>query len=192
MTRLILASSSPRRREVLRNAGFTFEVVPAEVDETYAGNENPAAFAERLAREKAEAVARRFQPLDDVVVLGADTVVVVERTLLGKPGSAQEARAMLRKLSGGAHEVITGVALAAPGSARPAGAHEVTRVFFRPLTSEEIDAYVASGEPLDKAGAYAVQGQASRFVTRVEGCFFNVVGLPVALVDRLLREWEAG
>jgi len=110
--------------------------------------------------------------------------------VLGKPASADDARAMLRKLSGIIHRVITGVALAAPGTSRRAGGHEVTRVYFRPLTEEEIAAYVATGEPLDKAGAYAAQGQASRFVTRVEGCYFNVVGLPVALVDRLLREWE--
>jgi len=190
MKRLILASASPRRRELLANAGFAFEVAPAEVDESYTAGEDPAAFAERLALHKAEAVARRFSPPEDVVVLGADTVVVADGEVLGKPASADDARAMLRKLSGIIHRVITGVALAAPGTSRRAGGHEVTRVYFRPLTEEEIAAYVATGEPLDKAGAYAAQGQASRFVTRVEGCYFNVVGLPVALVDRLLREWE--
>ena len=190
MKRLILASASPRRRELLRQAGFTFEVVAPEVDETYPGGEDPAAFAERLALAKAAQIAQRFTAKDDVVVLGADTVVVADGEVLGKPVSADDARAMLRKLSGIAHRVITGVALAAPGAARRAVGHEVTRVFFRPLTEEEITAYVATGEPLDKAGAYAAQGQASRFVTRVEGCYFNVVGLPVALVDRLLREWE--
>jgi len=190
MKRLILASASPRRRELLRQAGFAFEVAPAEVDETYPGGEEPAAFAERLALEKADQVARRFTAKDDVVVLGADTVVVADRELLGKPASADDARAMLRKLSGIAHRVITGVALAAPGAGCRAVGHEVTRVFFRPLTDEEITAYVATGEPLDKAGAYAAQGRAARFVTRVEGCYFNVVGLPVALVDRLLREWN--
>ena len=190
MKRLILASSSPRRRELLRNAGFGFEVVPSSVDETGAEQDSPAAFAERLARRKADEVASRFAAQDGVVVLGADTVVVVDGAVLGKPGSAEEAVAMLGRLSGREHEVITGVALAAPGTARRAVAHEVTRVFFRPLTRQEIEAYVASGEPMDKAGAYGVQGQASRFVTRVEGCYFNVMGLPVALVDRLLREWD--
>ncbi len=192
MKRLILASASPRRRELLRQAGFTFEVAPAAVDETYPGGEDPAAFAERLALEKAAQIALRFTAKDDVVVLGADTVVVADGEVLGKPASADDARAMLRKLSGTAHRVITGVALAAPGAARRAVGHEVTRVFFRPLTEEEISAYVATGEPLDKAGAYAAQGRAARFVTRVEGCYFNVVGLPVALVDRLLKEWERG
>ena len=190
MKRLILASASPRRRELLRQAGFTFEVVAPEVDETYPGGEDPAAFAERLALAKAAQIAQRFAAKDDVVVLGADTVVVADGEVLGKPVSADDARAMLRKLSGIAHRVITGVALAAPGAARRAVGHEVTRVFFRPLTEEEITAYVATGEPLDKAGAYAAQGRAARFVTRVEGCYFNVVGLPVALVDRLLRDWN--
>ena len=190
MKRLILASASPRRRELLANAGFAFEVAPAEVDESYTAGEDPAAFVERLALAKAAQVAQRFAAKDDVVVLGADTVVVADGEVLGKPASADDARAMLRKLSGIIHRVITGVALAAPGTSRRAGGHEVTRVYFRPLTEEEIAAYVATGEPLDKAGAYAAQGQASRFVTRVEGCYFNVVGLPVALVDRLLREWE--
>ncbi|OFV83893.1 MAG: septum formation protein Maf [Acidobacteria bacterium RIFCSPHIGHO2_01_FULL_67_28] len=190
MKRLILASASPRRRELLRQAGFTFEVVAPEVDETYPGGEDPAAFAERLALAKAAQIAQRFTAKDDVVVLGADTVVVADGEVLGKPVSADDARAMLRKLSGIAHRVITGVALAAPGAARRAVGHEVTRVFFRPLTEEEITAYVATGEPLDKAGAYAAQGRAARFVTRVEGCYFNVVGLPVALVDRLLRDWN--
>ena len=190
MKRLILASASPRRRELLRQAGFTFEVVAPEVDETYPGGEDPAAFAERLALAKAAQIAQRFAAKDDVVVLGADTVVVADGEVLGKPVSADDARAMLRKLSGIAHRVITGVALAAPGTDRRAVGHEVTRVFFRPLTEEEITAYVATGEPLDKAGAYAAQGRAARFVTRVEGCYFNVVGLPVALVDRLLRDWN--
>lgn len=190
MRRLILASSSPRRCELLRNAGYGFEVVPSRVEEAYSGDEPPATFAERMARQKAEEVAGRFPAGDDLVVLGADTVVVADAGVLGKPGSAGEARAMLAKLSGRPHEVVTGVALADPQQARCAVAHEVTRVIFRPLTAKEIDAYVASGEPLDKAGAYAVQGRASRFVTRIEGCYFNVVGLPVALVDRLLREWE--
>ena len=186
--RLILASGSPRRRELLRNAGFTFEVIPPEVAEDNPGNEAPAKLVERLALEKAEAVAGRFNRQDNVVVLGADTVVVVDSTLLGKPASPAEARQMLQRLSDRTHEVITGVALVEPETARRTVAHETTRVFFRPLEPQEMEDYVATGEPLDKAGAYAIQGGASRFVTRVEGCYFNVMGLPVALVDRLLRE----
>ena len=189
--RLILASGSPRRRELLRNAGFTFEVIPPEVAEDNPDNEAPAMLVERLALDKAEAVAGRFHRQDNVVVLGADTVVVVDSTLLGKPASPAEARQMLQRLSGRTHEVITGVALVEPETARRTVAHETTRVFFRPLEPQEMEDYVATGEPLDKAGAYAIQGGASRFVTRVEGCYFNVMGLPVALVDRLLRECGA-
>lgn len=189
--RLILASGSPRRRELLRNAGFTFEVIAPEVAEDNPGSEAPAKLVERLALDKAEAVAGRFHRQDNVVVLGADTVVVVDSTLLGKPASPAEARQMLERLSGRTHEVITGVALVEPETARRTVAHETTRVFFRPLELREIEDYVATGEPLDKAGAYAIQGGASRFVTRVEGCYFNVMGLPVALVDRLLRECGA-
>jgi septum formation protein len=189
--RLILASGSPRRRELLRNAGFTFEVIPPEVAEDNPGNNAPAKLVERLALDKTEAVAGRFRRQDNVVVLGADTIVVVDSTLLGKPASPAEARQMLQRLSGRTHEVITGVALVEPETARRTVAHETTRVFFRPLEPQEMEDYVATGEPLDKAGAYAIQGGASRFVTRVEGCYFNVMGLPVALVDRLLRDWDA-
>lgn len=190
MKRLILASRSPRRRELLRNAGFEFEVAPVEVDETNSSKESPVLMVERLAQRKGEQVAQHFKPQDNVVVLGADTTVVVEGEILGKPGSPQDACRMLEKLSDRVHEVISGVALVEPGSARRSVAHEVTRVYFRALSREEIEDYAASDEPLDKAGAYAIQGRASRFVTRLEGCYFNVMGLPVALVDRLLREWE--
>ena len=190
MPRLILASTSPRRQELLRQAGFSFTVVPAPgVEEPYRSGEPPTAYAERMALRKAEEGARRCRE-GSVVVLGADTVVEREGKLLGKPASAAEAESMLQELSGRVHRVITGVALTRPGSPRRSVAHEITRVYFRPLTREEIRDYVATGEPLDKAGAYAVQGRAARFVTRIEGCYFNVVGLPVALVDRLLREWE--
>jgi septum formation protein len=192
MKRLILASSSPRRQELLRNAGFVFELIPSRAVETNDADENPVLLAERQAQLKAEEVARRYGPHENVVVLGADTVVVAAGVLLGKPGSEQEAVAMLERLSGAEHEVITGVALVAPGGSERVVAHEVTRVFFRTLTRREITEYAASGEPLDKAGAYAIQGRAGRFVTRLEGCYFNVMGLPVALVDRLLREWESG
>ncbi|MGH9862870.1 MAG: Maf family protein [Candidatus Acidiferrales bacterium] len=191
MKHLILASRSLRRQEVLRNAGFEFEVIPSQVEENPLSGETPAALVERLARLKAQDVAAKLGPRDDALVLGADTVVVNDGALLGKPQSSQEAAAMLERLSGNAHEVVTGVALAEPGRSSLAVAHEITRVFFRPLTRQEISDYIASGEPLDKAGAYAIQGRAGRFVTRVEGCYFNVVGLPVALVDRLLREWTS-
>jgi len=187
--RLILASSSPRRVEVLRNAGFEFEIIPSRVDESPRPSEPPVALAERLAREKAEDVAARLTPADDAVVLGADTVVVGhDGSLLGKPSSSADAVAMLEKLSGRPHDVITGVALVSAGSGRTSIAHERTRVFFRAVAREEIERYVATGEPLDRAGAYAIQGGAGRFVTRIEGCYFNVMGLPLSLVDRMLRE----
>jgi len=191
MPRLILASSSPRRVEVLRNAGFDFEVIPSRVDESARPGESPVALAERLAREKAEDVAARLAPQNNAVVLGADTVVVGDDgALLGKPQSPADAVAMLEKLSGRPHDVITGVALVAPGGGRVSLAHERTRVFVRVLSRGEIESYVASGEPLDKAGAYAIQGRAGRFVTRIEGCYFNVMGLPLALVDRMVKDWS--
>lgn len=193
--RIILASGSPRRRELLTNAGYTFEVVPAEVEETHDGSETPVALVERLALSKALEVARRH-PVDDgddAVVLGADTIVALGQHILGKPKSEEEAQEMLTQLSGREHEVITGVALVQPGEAkRKVVTHETTTVFFRALTEQEIRNYAATGEPLDKAGAYAIQGIAGRFVTRLEGCYFNVMGLPVALVDRLLSEWKTG
>jgi septum formation protein len=187
--KLILASSSPRRQELLRNAGFEFDVIPSRVEEVFEADRDPAEVVERLALHKAEDVARRVEHAD-AVVLGADTVVVADGEPLGKPKTDQEAVAMLEKLSGREHQVITGVALVDPHSPRRALAHQVTRVFFRSLHRREIDDYVANGEPVDKAGAYAIQGRAGRFVTRLEGCYFNVMGLPIALVDRLLGDWE--
>jgi len=193
MPRLILASSSPRRVEVLRNAGFEFEVVPSRVNESPRPSEPPVALAERLAREKAEDVAARLAADNDALVLGADTVVVGDDgSLLGKPSSPADAVAMLEILSGRPHDVITGIALVSAGGERARVAHERTRVFFRDVARDEIERYVASGEPLDKAGAYAIQGGAGRFVTRIEGCYFNVMGLPLSLVDRMLREWMKG
>lgn len=189
--KLILASSSPRRQELLRNAGFQFEVVPSRVEEVFEPDHDPAEVVERLALHKAEEVAARVEQAD-AVVLGADTVVVADGEPLGKPRTDQEAVTMLERLSGREHQVITGVALVDLRSARRVLAHEATRVFFRSLERQEINDYVASGEPVDKAGAYAIQGRAGRFVTRLEGCYFNVMGLPVALVDRMLREWEKG
>jgi len=172
----VLASASPRRREILANAGFVFEVRPADVDETPLDGEDPEEHVRRLARRKAEAVA--LGPGE--VVLAADTIVTVDGAILGKPAGAAEARRMLEQLSGRGHEVLTGICLRHGGGAIVDAAR--TRVWFLELSREEIDAYVASGEPLDKAGAYGIQGLASKFVRRIEGCYFNVVGLPVALV----------
>ena len=188
--RLILASSSPRRAEILRDAGFAFEVAPADIDETPRPSERAHALVRRLAEAKARAVAARAG--DDAIVLGADTEVVVDGEVFGKPADAADARRMLEKLSGRAHEVITGVALLRTRDGALLEAIESTQVTFATITPQEIEAYVASGEPLGKAGAYAVQGLGGRFVTRIEGCYFNVVGLPLARVYALLRDLECG
>ena len=180
---LVLASASPRRQELLRNAGFAFDVQPADIEEQPRSGESAKECAERLAHEKALAVAR-LRPLD--VVLGADTIVAVDGELLGKPADVDDAARMLRMLSGRGHEVITGICLAFKGQSFIAS--ETTQVTFSPVTDEDISAYVATGEPMDKAGAYAIQGKASRWIPRIEGDYFNVVGLPVCLVCRILRD----
>jgi septum formation protein len=203
---LVLASASPRRQELLRSAGISFVVQPADVDETPLNGESARDCAERLAREKALCVWRS-RPQD--LVLGADTVVVVEGEMLGKPVDSDDAARMLRMLSGREHRVITGVCvvqLAAggrrsgasdqwtviPGTAREfhekvRTASESTLVSMSELSEEEIREYVATGEPIDKAGGYAIQGLASRWIPRIEGDYSNVVGLPIALVYRMLR-----
>jgi septum formation protein len=180
---LVLASESPRRQELLRNAGIPFEVQPAHIPEDVLHGEGAKECAERLARDKALSIARQ-RPQD--IVLGADTVVVVDGELLGKPADAADARRMLRLLSGRKHEVITGVCLVASGV--PSISSETTVVTVNKLTDQEISDYVTGGEPMDKAGAYAIQGIASRWIPRIEGDYSNVVGLPVALVFRMLRE----
>ncbi len=182
--RLVLASRSPRRAELLTRAGYRFEVAPADIDERRRDGEAPARLVRRLAWRKAAAVAARHP---GAVVLGADTVVVVDDdVVLGKPHGDADAARMLRRLSGRTHEVLTGVALRAPHRRR-AGVQS-TRVVFRSLSRAQIAWYVASGEPLDKAGGYAIQGLASRFVARIEGSHANVVGLPVEFVAGLLDE----
>ena len=186
---LILASQSPRRAELLRNAGIEFEVRPADVDESVRAGEEPTEYVKRLAREKALAVLATAPA--GAVVLGADTTVVVDGESLGKPVDSIDARQMLARLSGRRHQVTTGVCVArrnAEGSAETKVAAEVTEVEFATMSAEEIAGYVASGEPMDKAGAYAIQGGASRWVLRIEGCYSNVVGLPVARVRAMLAQ----
>lgn len=178
----VLASASPRRAELLTAAGFTFDIAHADLDETPLPHESADRYVLRLAEGKARAVAARFPEL---AVLGADTTVVVDGHILGKPVDAGEAAAMLRRLQGRAHEVLTGVALVALGRAQVV--LETTRVWFAPLTDGEIAVYVATGEAMDKAGAYGIQGWAARYVTRIEGSYSNVVGLPLYETAALLQ-----
>lgn len=199
---LVLASASPRRQELLRNAGIQFTPQPADIDETPLPGESPRDCAERLAREKARAV---FQNQPRNYVLGADTIVVIDDVILGKPSDATDAARMLRLLSGRTHSVITGVCLVGPNTDRPElrnekwelrngfekTASETTSVTMSKISDDEIRDYVATGEPMDKAGAYAIQGMASRWIPRIEGDYNNVVGLPVSLVYTILREQGA-
>jgi len=177
---LILASASPRRAELLRAAGYTFDVVVADVDESLRPGESPSAYVRRLAADKS-AAARS----SDAIVLGADTTVVVDGATLGKPRDDDDGRDMLRRLSGKTHQVLTGVSLRQ--GAYEVGRVESTDVVFRALTNDELEWYVASGEGRDKAGGYAIQGLASRFIPGISGSYANVVGLPVACVAELLR-----
>jgi septum formation protein len=184
---LVLASNSPRRRELLAAAGFEFDVHAIDVDESRAEGEAAEPYVERLARTKAEAAARHHP---DSVVIGADTIVLVGDEVLGKPRDPSDAERMLRLLAGRAHEVLTGVAVIGPG--RAVARVERTTVWFGPLTDRDIAWYLASGEPIDKAGAYAIQTLASRFIPRIEGSYSNVVGLPMATLAALLKDAGIG
>jgi septum formation protein len=199
--KLILASASPRRRELLAQAGYHFEVQPSAVPESRRPGEDAIRFATRLAREKAEEVFARRQAAPQtlepaMVVLGADTVVVCDGEVMGKPADPADAERMLLLLSGRTHQVVTGVAVVwgtgtrmNPGPAVQVAA-ELTQVTMQTLSPEEVSRYVASGDPMDKAGAYAIQGYAGRWIPRINGCYFNVVGLPLALVSSLLEAAE--
>jgi septum formation protein len=203
--RLILASASPRRAELLRAAGYTFEILAADVDESVRPDESPSAYVRRLAADKsaaaqssvvsgfsrADALSRERGPAkaghypSDLVILGADTTVVADSEILGKPRDDEDLRRMLQRLSGKTHQVLTGVSLRQ--GAYEVGRVETTSVVFRALTDEDMSWYVASGEGRDKAGGYAIQGLAARFIPSIAGSYSNVVGLPLACVDELLR-----
>ncbi|MBX9670633.1 MAG: Maf family protein [Candidatus Obscuribacterales bacterium] len=197
--KVVLASSSPRRVELLTNLGFEFEVIPSDVDETVEPGKTAAGTVIQLAKLKADTVYERVIEegkwqegnKDRLLVLGADTTVVLDNKLLGKPESEEEARAMLRELSGRCHDVFTGVVIiskeAKSDQPEEISSFEMSHVFFRNLTEEEIAAYVRTGEPMDKAGSYALQGIGSAFVQAIEGCFTNVIGLPIPLVVSMLR-----
>src|SRR5438876_8234422 len=176
--RLILASASTRRAEILQTAGFSFTVLSSAVDETPIPGESAKGMVQRLAAAKAELAAARA--VGPAIVIAADTVVTLEGTVMGKPRTTEDARQMLEKLSGRTHSVITGVALIRLPDAERREFIETTQVHFASVSNEEIVKYLASGEPFDKAGAYAIQGLGGRFVPRVDGCYFNVVGIPLA------------
>jgi septum formation protein len=191
--KLILASASPRRAEILRNSGIQFEIRKTDVDESRLAGELPGDYVRRLALAKALSAATEYRdPVDETLILGADTVVVVDADILGKPASQDDARSMLRRLSGRIHEVHTGLALLRKPGTMQRVVEEITRVHFASLSEREIEDYIATGEPFDKAGAYGIQGIGGRYVTRIEGCYFNVMGLPLARLWSLLRElgWE--
>ncbi len=198
---LILASASPRRRDLLAQAGYAFDVIPAEVPEDPRPGETPIGYVLRLAREKAEAVAaspefRTFarSQQEPMLILGADTTVVAPNgEILGKPEDDAHATRMLRLLAGATHQVVTGVALLAPKEPSPVAevAAEVTWVTMLTPSEEDIARYIATGEPRGKAGAYAIQGRAARWIPRIEGCYFNVVGLPLALVASMIEGVES-
>jgi septum formation protein len=191
---LVLASASPRRQELLRNAGIPFVVQPTDIPEVPEDGEVPPTFAERMAREKALAV---FHQRPNDFVLGADTIVVADAEILGKPRDAADAARMLRLLSGRRHQVTTGVCLVGQDLRSEKRKletgfedvrSETTLVTMDALSDEDIRSYISTGEPMDKAGAYAIQGRASRWISRIEGDYFNVVGLPISLVYKMLRE----
>jgi septum formation protein len=181
-SRIILASRSPRRADLLRMLGLTFETIPADIDETYRAGERPGPHAERLARAKAQAIAARES---DAVIIGSDTVVILDGAVLGKPRSQDEAVHMLMQLQGREHEVATGIAVCAEGALR-SGVERV-RVRFRPFAEDTAAAYAATGEPMDKAGAYGIQGYGATLVERIEGDFFAVMGLPICRMIELLE-----
>jgi len=180
---LVLASQSPRRSEILRQAGISFITRPANVDETVLADESPYGYVQRVAQEKAVAI----KAAPDDIVLGADTVVVIDGHILGKPCDPAGALRMLETLSGREHAVLTGICFRRATETILDVAK--TRVWFLPLRREELDEYVATGEPMDKAGAYAIQGLASKFIQRIDGSYTNVVGLPIELVYQYLRHW---
>jgi septum formation protein len=185
--KLILASASPRRAQILRDAGFTFEVRPAHVNESRFPRESAAAYVSRLASSKARLIALKLQSKNEhAFVIGADTVVVAMRHILGKPTNTADARRMLRMLSGKKHKVLTSVSILSVPSGRESIHVETTEVQFLRITSRDIREYLATREPFDKAGAYGIQGIGGRFVRRIEGCYFNVMGLPLSRVWSML------
>ena len=183
---IILASNSPRRKELLRQVGVSFTVDPADVDERPLPGERPEGYAVRVALDKARVAAARTK---NGVIIAADTIVVVDDTILGKPADRNDAERMLTVLSNRVHRVITGLAVIDAANGKTMTDSAVTSVWFRDLSQQEIQSYIAGGEPLDKAGAYGIQGKGALLVNQIEGCYFNVVGLPLSLLGELLRKF---
>lgn len=184
---IILASASPRRRELLQQIGLSFQVAPAHVDERVLAGEQPEMYATRVALDKARAAAKKFS---SGIIIAADTVVAIDSVILGKPADAADAERMLSMLSGKMHRVITGLAVMDAGRGKMLTRTARTKVWFRNLSREEIASYVLTGEPLDKAGAYGIQGKGALLTERIDGCYFNVVGLPLVLLNEMLKEFE--
>ena len=189
LPKIVLASASPRRAEILRTVGWPFEALPLDIDETRLADEDAATYVQRLARAKAEAAAQLRR---GALIVGADTTVVVGAEILEKPRDQDDARRMLQLLSGQWHQVLTGIALVDSATAESKLACATTAVKFSVMSRDEIDWYVSTGEPMDKAGAYAIQGLGSRFIEGIRGDYFNVVGLPVRLLYELMREFPEG
>jgi septum formation protein len=185
LPKIVLASGSPRRAEILKTVNWPFEIIRPDIDETRQANEDAVTYVQRLARAKAEAVAERIA---SSLIVAADTTVVIGEQILEKPSDQDDARGMLRQLSGRWHQVITGIALIDNATSASRVAHEVTEVKFAAMSQDEIDWYASSGEPMDKAGAYAIQGLGARFIEGIRGDFFNVMGLPVRLLYEMVRE----
>lgn len=185
-TPIILASNSPRRKELLRQLGLDFSIDPADVDESVLPNEVPEGYAVRVALDKARLAAARAVA---GIVIAADTIVVVDDEILGKPADASDAERMLKMLSGKVHRVITGLAVMDAATGKTVTRTSITRVWFRRLAQQEIVSYIATGEPLDKAGAYGIQERGALLVDKIDGCYFNVVGLPLSLLGKLLRDF---
>ncbi len=189
IVKIILASSSPRRAEILRNAGIAFQVRAPQIDEAALPGETAQAMVARLSEEKARAVSAQFAAgSGDVIIVGADTTIELNGEILGKPRDLAHAREMLAKLSGSTHHVLTGIFLLRLPCIATRAAVEISAVTFAPLDEKDIEAYLATGEPLGKAGAYAIQGFGGRYIPGIEGCYFNVVGLPLAKLYLLLRD----
>jgi len=186
MRRIVLASASPRRKELLGKLGLKFEVFSPDIEENYGQVVNPGELAVNLSRDKAQAAAPRFP---DAVIIAADTIGWLDSQVLGKPGDSRAAFEMLKKMSGRAHLVVTGYTVLDTSSGKQVSASVGTKVYFRTLSDAEIDAYVKTGEPLDKAGAYAIQGLGALLVEKIEGDFFNVIGLPLGALSATLKEF---